>query len=859
MSIRGTIEGANCKDCPFAYNGSPAKPVFGEGPESPSILVIGESPGQNEVRMGKPFVGKSGRLLDRILKVAGAPRETVYTTNAILCIPFHGASDKVKAKAARCCKPRLAKEISQFPGKPVLALGYHSAQSLAPSKFSISDRAGTYSLSNIDGTGDRYIIPSLHPAFILHSEGDQDLQFYSIVYDAAKVVRLATGEIDVEEPKFEIEKESVERATELVRGILTEAKESGFLGLDTETTGRARKVVDINGNTIEHTHDAREAGYADINAIGLATEERAVCVPWDLMSVESKELLKEYLIDPSMTVVMHNSLYDRPVLHWNGFEVKADIIDTMLWHHAAFPGLSHKLQRVASQFFVLGSWKSEYRSKKEQDLGEHLKYCSMATLFTAKLRSPLLKSIQGKAERVAAVDKRMAEIAFKMHVRGIPICREANRALGEQLKPAIAEKSGRLMRFFDDPGRKEMFIGRLALEMAKVQRDSKSWTDPEKYEERVELRKEEISEKFEKGKFKFSPGYFQHVSSYLLACGIPLRKLTEKGGISTDKEVLEGFGHIEEVRDILDYRSVKMLHGTFVEPMSLFMDEHDHIHPNWRVSKNTGRWSSDRPQVMNWTKGDPEEGIPNIRSQVVALPGWVFIGADYDKFEAKIIGWYSQDPYLLSSFREKRDIHSEIAAMTLPGFSELEGMRRERARDLIKNFEYAFFYKAAPATAHSTVRSDKHYSHVKLQDVIEIFKVLQRQFKGVMSWHNELLKEVVQKRELVVPIDGRRWLFPMGLTDPNLAVNWRVQATAGSICNQGVDVLDRRLDNEFGEDNAHLLIQLHDAVYIAAREEVAEKAAKTLEESLYQVHTFNGRTMEFTAKAKIGKVWSDIS
>src|SRR3990172_3895011 len=252
MSIRGTIEGANCKDCPFAYNGSPAKPVFGEGRESPSILVIGESPGQNEVRMGKPFVGKSGRLLDRILKVAGAPRETVYTTNAILCIPFHGASDKVKAKAARCCKPRLAKEISQFPGKPVLALGYHSAQSLAPSKFSISDRAGTYSLSNIDGTGDRYIIPSLHPAFILHSEGDQDLQFYSIVYDAAKVVRLATGEIDVEEPKFEIEKESVERATELVRGILTEAKESGFLGLDTETTGRARKVVDINGNTIEH-------------------------------------------------------------------------------------------------------------------------------------------------------------------------------------------------------------------------------------------------------------------------------------------------------------------------------------------------------------------------------------------------------------------------------------------------------------------------------------------------------------------------------------------------------------------------------------------------------------------------------
>jgi uracil-DNA glycosylase family 4 len=858
--VRGTVEGANCIECPFAYNGQPSGPVPGEGPGDPTILVVGEGPGVDERKAGRPFVGKSGRLLNDILKIAGAPRDTVYCTNATLCLPSYNATDKAKEKAAKCCKPRLAKELSQFPGKPILALGNVSAQILAPSKFSISDRVGTYSIINIDGTGDRYVIPSFHPAFILHSEGEQDLQYYAIAYDAAKVIRLARGEVTVEEPKIETEKESPERAAELVRGILGEAKRTGVLGLDTETTGKIRDIVDIDGKTVSHQHDAREAAMCDINAIGLATEERAICVPWVLMSTESKELLKEALLDETIIIVLHNSLYDRPVLHWHGFEIKAEIVDTMLLHHAAFPGLSHKLQRVASQFFLVKSWKSEYRAKKDQDLGHHLEYCGKDTLFTTKLRGPLLKCIKGKAERVAEVDRRMAEIAFKMHVRGIPVSRKINRELGERLLPTINEKKSRLMHFFDDPDKREIFIERLAMEMAKMKRDSKSWTDPDQYQERVELRKEEITKEFEKKKFKFSPGYFQHVSSYLLACGIPLKKLTKKGGISTDREVLEGFGHVSEVRDILDYRSVEKLYGTFIKPIPTFLDENDFLHPNWKVNKNTGRWSADRPPCQNITEGEESEGIPNIRTQYEAPDGYVFVGADKDKFELRIIAMYSRDPYMLSAINDGVDVHSEIASLALPGFDQLEGDSRKNARKLAKNVEYGWFYKAQPITILRTIHQDRKFSHVKLADVFEMVKILERKFTGVKAWHNHLFKQVAVKKELKISIDGRFWKFPLGITDPNLIVNWGVQSFAASDFNEGFDTLDRRLVSEIGgPEEAIPVIQLHDGGYVLCREKYANVVAKMTEESLTTDHCHEGQWMHFPAKAKIGKSWAEVS
>jgi len=106
-------EGALCDSCPLRG----AVPVFGEGPLRVEIAVVGEAPGSNEVEQGRPFIGRSGELLEQVLAEIGLPRSSIYIDNALLCMPPGGdlnawrkfAKRKFKAKAAERAE-KTAKE-----------------------------------------------------------------------------------------------------------------------------------------------------------------------------------------------------------------------------------------------------------------------------------------------------------------------------------------------------------------------------------------------------------------------------------------------------------------------------------------------------------------------------------------------------------------------------------------------------------------------------------------------------------------------------------------------------------------------------------------------------------------------------
>jgi uracil-DNA glycosylase family 4 len=130
--LRGSAEGADCLTCPFSHEGQPNRPVFSEHPENPLWILIGEGPGFNEVRFGRPFVGASGSEVDKILTKIGRPREEIYVGNATLCIPKPGSTDVIRHQAAEACKARMRMELSQFPGIPILTLGAVAARSVIP-------------------------------------------------------------------------------------------------------------------------------------------------------------------------------------------------------------------------------------------------------------------------------------------------------------------------------------------------------------------------------------------------------------------------------------------------------------------------------------------------------------------------------------------------------------------------------------------------------------------------------------------------------------------------------------------------------------------------------------------------------
>ena len=196
--MRGASESPGCERCPFAVKGKPQTPVAAEGADDPAWIIVGEGPGENERQQLRPFVGASGQMLDTVLKLIGAERHKLWVTNALLCTPA-GAKDNHKERARQCCQERLYNELRQFPGKPVLTLGALAAKMVLGDN-SILDYAGA--LHQLDlgeialGKAPRYVIPTIHPAFILRGGGDDDARandgyFFALVYDVNKVHRLA--------------------------------------------------------------------------------------------------------------------------------------------------------------------------------------------------------------------------------------------------------------------------------------------------------------------------------------------------------------------------------------------------------------------------------------------------------------------------------------------------------------------------------------------------------------------------------------------------------------------------------------------------------------------------------------------
>ena len=142
--------GARCDLCPL---GKDPKPVFASKPANGKklkLIIVGEAPGRVEQRIGAPFLGPSGQLVNRMLQDAGAfeLRAHSYLTNAALC---RGDGDQENEAAAVCCAPRLYRELDALPKHiPILALGKAAAKSVLNVKSILMARGFVWTAKEID-------------------------------------------------------------------------------------------------------------------------------------------------------------------------------------------------------------------------------------------------------------------------------------------------------------------------------------------------------------------------------------------------------------------------------------------------------------------------------------------------------------------------------------------------------------------------------------------------------------------------------------------------------------------------------------------------------------------------------------
>ncbi len=154
-------EAAACTACALATAGR-RQTVFGRGDPAARLVVVGEAPGQEEDRTGKPFVGPAGKLLDLLLLSAGFPRASVYICNTLKCRPPQNRNPLPEELAA--CARFLKAQLEAIRPKVLLAVGKFAAQSLAASEDSISHLRGR--VFRYEGIP---LVVSYHPAYLLRS------------------------------------------------------------------------------------------------------------------------------------------------------------------------------------------------------------------------------------------------------------------------------------------------------------------------------------------------------------------------------------------------------------------------------------------------------------------------------------------------------------------------------------------------------------------------------------------------------------------------------------------------------------------------------------------------------------------
>jgi uracil-DNA glycosylase len=182
---------ADCRACELWEKGT--QTVFGEGARKARLMFIGEQPGDQEDRVGRPFVGPAGQLLDRALEAAGIDRQEVYVTNVVKHFNWEPRGKwrihkKPRPQHIAACRPWLDVELAIVKPLAVVCLGATAAQALLGAAFRVTQHRGEF----VDSPLAPIVLATVHPSSLLrapdpatrHSETEKFIEDLRLVVRA---------------------------------------------------------------------------------------------------------------------------------------------------------------------------------------------------------------------------------------------------------------------------------------------------------------------------------------------------------------------------------------------------------------------------------------------------------------------------------------------------------------------------------------------------------------------------------------------------------------------------------------------------------------------------------------------------
>ena len=186
------------KDCDACHLYKRAtQTVFGEGPKSATMMLVGEQPGDYEDVAGKPFVGPAGKIMDKALEEAGIDRSEVYVTNAVKHFKWEPRGkrrihQKPNSREIAACRPWLEAELRIVKPKLVVAMGATAAQTIFGPGFRVTRERGKVLSSKLAPR----VLATVHPSSLLRQPDEESRQreYEHFVSDLRAALRAAGEE-----------------------------------------------------------------------------------------------------------------------------------------------------------------------------------------------------------------------------------------------------------------------------------------------------------------------------------------------------------------------------------------------------------------------------------------------------------------------------------------------------------------------------------------------------------------------------------------------------------------------------------------------------------------------------------------
>ena len=568
-----------------------------------------------------------------------------------------------------------------------------------------------------------------------------------------------------------------------------------ILSLDTETTST---------NAID----------AELVGLSFAVEEnQAFYIPVPANREEAQTIVnifKPLYEDPSIEKIGQNMKYDYEVLRNYGVELKGKMFDAMLAHYVIQPELHHNMDYMAEIYLnyqtvhideLIGPRGKNQKNMRDLSPTEVYEYAAEDADVTLKLKNvlePLLKE-KDVEDLFYNIEMPLMPVLAEMEMNGVRLDTDA-------LKEVSKLFTSRMIEY-------EKYIYELAGEQFNI-------SSPKQVGDIL----------FDKMKIIDKP------------------KKTKTGQYVTSEEVLQQLKSKSEiVSEILDYRGLKKLLGTYVDALPKLINQRTgHIHTSFNQAITaTGRLSSSDPNLQNIpVRG--EDG-KEIRKCFIPEPGCLFFSADYSQIELRVMAHLSGDANMIEAFREGYDIHAATAAKIYK--KEVDDVSRDE-RTKAKRANFGIIYGITVFGLAERLDITRDEAKQLIDGYFETFPQVRE--------YMETSKEIARKQGYVETFFHRRRYLPdinshnatvRGFAERN-AINAPIQGSAADI----IKVAMIRIFDRFKRENirSKMILQVHDELNFSVYPDEKEQVEKIVLEEMQNAYQLK---VPLVADAGWGQNW----